>query len=164
MKIRFAQCEAWQVWASAGVRRESRHFDSFDIRLMTRVCLASPNTSCSQRSNTVSHMRVFWDLLQTHLFDFATMSSDEGKQSICNFLYWDSRDQSWKVRIVGINCLWSGNPAVQASEQLLICMPYVNFGVKNCPIDRIRWYPNPELILLKGVSGPSGHTYIADAL
>jgi P-type Ca2+ transporter type 2C len=39
-------------------------------------------------------------------------------------------------RIVGINCLWSENPAVQASEQL-ICIPYVNFGVKNCPIDRI---------------------------
>jgi hypothetical protein len=41
------------------------------------------------------------------------------------------------IRIVGINCLWSGNPAVQASEQLLICIPYVNFGVKNCPIDRM---------------------------
>jgi|WetSurSiteA1Bulk_404760.scaffolds.fasta_scaffold73838_2 hypothetical protein len=48
------------------------------------------------------------------------------------------------VRIVGMNCLWSGNPAVQASQQVLICMPYINLGAKNCPIDRIRWHPNPK--------------------
>jgi hypothetical protein len=65
-------------------------------------------------------------------------------------------------RIVGMNCLWSRNPAVQASQQVLICIPYVNFGVKNCPIARIRWYPNLKLRLLKGTSGASGHTYIAE--
>jgi cephalosporin hydroxylase len=37
---------------------------------------------------------------------------------------------SAKGRIVGINCLWLGKPAVQASQQDLICMSYVNFGVK----------------------------------
>jgi hypothetical protein len=32
--------------------------------------------------------------------------------------------------IVGIKCLWSGNRTVQAPQELLINMNYVNFGVK----------------------------------
>jgi hypothetical protein len=65
------------------------------------------------------------------------------------------------LRIVGINCLLSGNPAVQASQQVLIGIRYVNFGVKNCAIARIRRYPNPKLGLLKGMLGSSARTFIA---
>jgi hypothetical protein len=34
-----------------------------------------------------------------------------------------------RVSIVGIKCLWSGNPAVQDPQQVLINMVYVNYGL-----------------------------------
>jgi hypothetical protein len=42
-------------------------------------------------------------------------------------------------------------------------MPYVNFGVKNCSLYRIRWHPNLKLRLLKGILDPSARASIADA-
>jgi hypothetical protein len=43
-------------------------------------------------------------------------------------------------------------------HKLPISMPYVNFGAKNCPADRIRWHPNLKLRLLKGILGASPRT------